>query len=231
MLDGGLCLVRVPKGTLGDSTARLLGSFVVATVWQAATARARLGQSARVDASLYLDEAHNFLCLPGSLEDMLAEARGYRLSLVLAHQHLAQLPGLLREGISANARSRLFFALSPEDARTLERHMVPQITAHDLAHLGRFQVAARLMVAGERAAAFTLGTHPLPEQIADRAEAVRAASHRRYGRSDPQRQREANGRVLYLKDPRPEERARKARGASRTPPQPPPNAPPNWTPN
>jgi hypothetical protein len=29
LLDhGGLLLVRVPKGTLGDDTARLLGSFV-----------------------------------------------------------------------------------------------------------------------------------------------------------------------------------------------------------
>ena len=51
VLDGGVCLVRVPKGILGEETARLLGSFVVAKVWQTATHRARLGQAARVDAS------------------------------------------------------------------------------------------------------------------------------------------------------------------------------------
>ena len=50
VLDGGICLVRVPKGILGEETARLLGSFVVAKVWQTATHRARLGQAARVDA-------------------------------------------------------------------------------------------------------------------------------------------------------------------------------------
>src|SRR5581483_8433806 len=38
--DGRLLLVRVPKGTLGEDTSRLLGSFVVARVWQAALARA-----------------------------------------------------------------------------------------------------------------------------------------------------------------------------------------------
>jgi hypothetical protein len=32
VLDGGICLVRVPKGTLGEDSARLLGSFVVAQV-------------------------------------------------------------------------------------------------------------------------------------------------------------------------------------------------------
>ncbi|MDA8274365.1 MAG: type IV secretory system conjugative DNA transfer family protein, partial [Actinomycetota bacterium] len=57
VLDGGICLVRVPKGILGEETARLLGSFVVAKVWQTATHRARLGQAARVDASLVVDEA------------------------------------------------------------------------------------------------------------------------------------------------------------------------------
>jgi energy-coupling factor transporter ATP-binding protein EcfA2 len=34
VLDGGICLARLPKGLLGDDTARLLGSFVVARVWQ-----------------------------------------------------------------------------------------------------------------------------------------------------------------------------------------------------
>ena len=79
VLDGGICLVRVPKGILGEETARLLGSFVVAKVWQSATHRARLGQSARVDASLVVDECQNFLHLPRSFDEMLAEARGYRL--------------------------------------------------------------------------------------------------------------------------------------------------------
>jgi hypothetical protein len=90
VLDGGLALVRLPKGVLGEDTARLLGSFVVAKTWQAATQRAGQRESTRRDAAMYLDEAHNFLSLPYPLEDLLAEARGYRLSLVLAHQNLAR---------------------------------------------------------------------------------------------------------------------------------------------
>ena len=76
--------------------------------------------------------------------------------------------------------------------------MAPQLTAHDLAHLGRFQAAARLMVAGERASAFTLGTHPLPDPIDGRAEAVRAASRARHGRCGALRQRQATGRIIPL---------------------------------
>ncbi|WP_226962443.1 TraM recognition domain-containing protein [Streptomyces sp. C8S0] len=92
MLDGGILLCRLPKGALGEETARLLGSFIVAGTWQAAAARARTPEHSRIDATLSIDEAHNFLTLPYPLEDMLAEARGYRLSMLLAHQHLAQLP-------------------------------------------------------------------------------------------------------------------------------------------
>ncbi|MBY8852581.1 DUF87 domain-containing protein, partial [Saccharothrix sp. MB29] len=41
VLDGGICLVRIPKGSLGEETTRLVGSLVVARTWQATTGRAR----------------------------------------------------------------------------------------------------------------------------------------------------------------------------------------------
>jgi len=172
VLDGGLCLVRLPKGVLGDETVRLLGSFIVAKVWQAAAARAKLGRP-RLDASLVLDECQNFLSLPIGLEEMLAEARAYRLALILAHQDLAQLPGDLREGISANARSKVVFSISPEDARAMERHTLPVLTAHDLSHLDAFQAAARLVVDSAAQPAFTLRTRPLTAPIPGRAQQIR----------------------------------------------------------
>jgi hypothetical protein len=189
--------VRVPKGILGDETARLLGSFVVAKVWQTATHRARLGQPARVDASLYVDECQNFLNLPRSFDEMLAEARGYRLSMVLAHQHLGQLSRELREAVSANARTKVWFSMSPEDAHALQRHVTPNLTEHDLAHLGAFTAAARLVVDGEETPAFTLATRPAPPAIPGRGDQVRAASRAAHGRPAPQPRRTAlAGRIL-----------------------------------
>ncbi len=181
VLDGGILLARLPKGALGEETARLLGSFIVAGTWQAAAARARTPEHARIDATLSIDEAHNFLTLPYPLEDMLAEARGYRLSLLLAHQHLAQLPRDLREGISANARNKVFFNASPEDATSLERHTLPTLAAHDLAHLGPYQAAAHLLTGGAESAAFTLTTRPLPPPVPGRATDLRAAAASRSG--------------------------------------------------
>jgi hypothetical protein len=179
--QGRLLLVRVPKGTLGEDTSRLLGSFVVARVWQAALARAAHAELSRRDCALYVDEVHNYLNLPTPLEEMLAEARGYRLSLCLAHQHLGQLPREMREALAANARTKLYFQLSPTDAHTLGREVEPELAAHDLAHLPRYTSAARLCHAGETGPAFTLTTQPLDGADAKRAEQVRASSRKRTG--------------------------------------------------
>jgi hypothetical protein len=135
------------------------------------------------------------LNLPRSFEELLAEARGYRLSLVLAHQHLAQLPRELRDALSANARNKVFFNCSPEDAHVLERHVAPELTEHDLSHLGAHQAAVRLVVDWEEAPAFTLRTEPAPEPEGQ-GETIRAAARERFGRDRSERHDEALRRQL-----------------------------------
>ncbi|MFI0724316.1 type IV secretory system conjugative DNA transfer family protein [Streptomyces sp. NPDC021224] len=178
VLDGGICLVRIAKDALGTETAHLMGSIAVAATWQAATRRAHIPQPRRHDAGLYLDEAHNFLNLPYALEDMLAEARAYRLSMTLAHQHLRQLPKELEEGISTNARTKIFFNASPEDAHRLARHTEPRLTAHDLSNLDAFHAVVRPVLHGAEAPAFTAVTEKLPPPVPGRARRIRAAARR-----------------------------------------------------
>jgi energy-coupling factor transporter ATP-binding protein EcfA2 len=228
ILDGGVLLVRLPKGVLGEETAKLLGSFVVAKVWQAASRRAKLPQHLRRDCALYLDEFQNFLNLPYPMEDMLAEARGYRLALTLAHQNLAQLPGDLREGISANARTKLFFNSSPEDARLLDRHTTPILLAHDLSHLGAFQAAARLVTGSQQRPAFTLRTVPLPAALPGREAMIRASARRSFGHAPGQPRRPGAMATAGRRGARPAaaartsraEHAQPSRGSINTPTQP-----------
>ena len=172
ILNGGLLLCRLPKGIIGEETARILGSLIVARTWQAAIARATIPETQRKDATLYIDECHNFLTLPGSVDDMLAEARGFRLGLVLAHQNLAQLPTETAAAISANARSKIMFNVDPDDARHLAKHTKPELDEHDLAHLDIYHATARLLVGNRELPAFTFTTNqPIPD--------------RRRGRHDP----------------------------------------------
>ncbi len=160
VLDGGVLLCRLPKGVLGEETVRLLGSMILARVWQAATARARIPAEQRRDCQVVLDECQNFLNLASSLDTMLAEARKYRLSLVLAHQNLAQFPRDLLEAVSANARNKVYFTCSPRDARELSQHTLPELDEHDLSHLDAYTAATRLLVRGRQLPAFTMRTRP-----------------------------------------------------------------------
>jgi hypothetical protein len=175
ILDGGALLVRIPKGQLGEDTSKLLGSLVLAQVWQAATARANVPADKRRDATLIIDEAHNFLTLANSLDSMLAEARKYRLSMVLAHQDLAQFPKDLLAAASANARNKLYFSVAPEDARVLARHTLPELDEHDLTHLDAYTAASRLVVAGRQTPAFTMRTRP-PKPVVGEATVIRQAA-------------------------------------------------------
>ena len=185
VLSGGALLARLPKGTLGEDTARLVGALLVATVWQAATARA--DDSIRPDATLYVDECQNFLALPTAIDDVLAEARGYRLSIVLAHQHLGQLPKDLFEAASANARNKVYFSVSPEDARVLARHTEPYLNPYDLCHLDAYQVACRLVVGGRDLHAFTLRTRRMPPAVPGRTAEARDHARKNAGRSRSER--------------------------------------------
>ncbi|MEV4170123.1 ATP-binding protein [Nonomuraea sp. NPDC049709] len=193
VLDGGILLVRLPKGVLGDDSARLLGSMILAQVWQTASRRAKSDYPRR-PAAMYVDECHNFLTLPHALADMLAEARAYRVSLTLAHQHLAQLPRQLRQAISSDARNKIYFSLSPEDAHDVEHHFSPFLTAHDLANFDAFQAAARLVVRSAEAPPFTLRTRPLPEPSSDVARRIRAAAARAHGRTSTTTNRRPDAR-------------------------------------
>jgi len=167
VLDGGILLARLPKGELGEDAVKLLGSFLVAAVWQAATARSRQPEHTRRDATLVIDECHNFLHLPRSIDDICAEFRGYHLSLVLAHQDLAQLPADTAAAISANCRNKIYFTCSPKDARDLAQHTLPELDAHDLSHLDKYVAAARLVIDGQETSAFTLRTNPPPPAVGE----------------------------------------------------------------
>lgn len=140
--------------------------------------------------ALLADFHQNFLTLPGSVGDMLAEARGFRLGLVLAHQDLAQLPRDVAAAVSANARSKLFFTVDPADARELSRHTKPELDEHDLAHLDVYTAAARLLVGNRELPAFTFTTHP-PVPVIGEATAIRqacAAAHTRTDGEPPMQQ-------------------------------------------
>src|SRR4051794_35938088 len=187
ILDGGVLLARLPKGILGEDGTRLVGSLLVAGLWQATAARARIAEQQRPDAMVVLDEAHNFLHLPIGVDDALAEARGLHTSFVLAHQYMGQLSREMAEAIDANARNKVYFALAPKDAVDQSHHVKPWLDDGDLMRLGGYEVVLRSVAGGRAARPVTADTIPPPQPQPGRAEQLRRAARRRTGLSEKKR--------------------------------------------
>ena len=174
-----IVLVSLNKGVLGAESARLLGSLLVGQLWPLILARAAVEPSRRHVVSVFIDEVQDYLSLPGSLADALAQARSLGAAFHLAHQYRGQLPAALKAGIDANARNKIIFSLSAADAAELARQAIG-LEAADFQLLAQYQAYATVMHQGSRSGWFSLATRPAPPAVRDPA-LLYAASHARYG--------------------------------------------------
>jgi hypothetical protein len=181
LVDGQIVLVSLAKGLLGEEAAALVGSLFVAQLWQAVQRRATQPASDRPPVFAFIDEMQDYLNLPTSIGDLLAQARGLGLGLTLAHQHLGQLPPALRQAVLANARSRVIFQTAADDARALARELAPHLEAADLRGLAAREVVVTLATGAQMSPPATGRTLPPPPPTGQAA-VVRAASRLRYGR-------------------------------------------------
>ena len=179
-----IVLVSLNKGVLGAESARLLGSLLVGQLWPLILARAAVEPSRRHVVSVFIDEVQDYLSLPGSLADALAQARSLGAAFHLAHQYRGQLPSALKAGIDANARNKIIFSLSAADAAELARQAIG-LEAADFQLLPRFGVYVRTMHHGRENPWCHATTLP-PTPPTQDALALRAASQARYGQDATQ---------------------------------------------
>ena len=179
-----IVLVSLNKGVLGAESARLLGSLLVGQLWPLILARAAVEPSRRHVVSVFIDEVQDYLSLPGSLADALAQARSLGAAFHLAHQYRGQLPTALKAGIDANARNKIIFSLSAADAAELARQAI-DLKAADFQLLPRFGVYARTMHHGRENPWCQATTLPPTPAVQD-ALALRASSQARYGQDTVQ---------------------------------------------
>ncbi|HUI63524.1 MAG TPA: type IV secretory system conjugative DNA transfer family protein, partial [Bacteroidota bacterium] len=141
---------------IGEDAAALLGAMLVSKVSLAALSRAETPESDRRDFYLFLDEFQNFTTL--SLASMLSELRKYRVSLVLAHQYLAQLDLQIRNAILGNVGTIISFRVGMEDAEILAKEFYPTFAPVDLVSLPNHSIYLRLMMDGKVSVAFSADT-------------------------------------------------------------------------
>lgn len=172
-----ILIVSLNKGLLGIQTASLLGSLVVAQLWQLILARSAVPKDKRAPVSIYIDEAQNFLHL-GDLAEALEQSRSLGAAWHLAHQHRSQMPAKLIEAIDANGRNKVLFGLEDAEAKAAAR--ITGLDAEDFARLPPYEIYASLQSSGTRTGWFSGRVLPPPKAISS-ADAVIAEAQARYG--------------------------------------------------
>jgi hypothetical protein len=153
MDEGGILLVNLSKGQIGEDSALVLGSLIVSTIGLAAFSRADEPQRDRRPFFLYVDEFQNFTTL--AFVSMFSELRKYGLGITVAHQYLNQLEPDILSAVLGNAGTLMTFRVGAQDAPLLARELEPTFGKHDLVNLPNYHFYAKLMVDGAPTAPFS----------------------------------------------------------------------------
>jgi len=194
MSNSGILIVNLAKGRLGEEAANLLGSLLVTKFQLQAMARASLPEEERPDFYFYIDEFHNFTT--ESFADLLAEARKYRLSLILVHQYLEQLSEQVRSALLANVGTMVVFRVGPEDAQLLAKEFEPYYSWGDLVNLSAHEVYYKMLSSSQVSRPYPAITLPPPKPPQSDPESYKQKlidiSRQRYGRPRQQIEQKIN---------------------------------------
>lgn len=173
-----ILLVKLGKDTIGPEAAQLLGSVLVSQLWQTALGRTAIAHEQRSPVMVTIDEVQDYLRLPGSLADALAQARGLGVGITAAHQHRGQLGHLLAD-LEANTRTKVHFQLGSTDAKVVA-DANPVLHRQDFAALEPFNAYASLLADNQQTPWVSVTTEPMPAPVW-RWQDVQQRSDARYG--------------------------------------------------
>jgi hypothetical protein len=194
--ENRIVLVPLNEALIGSGTAEMIGSLIVADLWQAVQERASERRPESRPGFVYVDEAPRFLHLPASMADALAVSRSMGVGWWLAAQFAGQFPRELRSAIDMNARTKLVFGTEYNDAAHFARGS-KDLIAQDFLSLGKYQAYANL-VAGGRPQGWALVQTLPPSARTSRPERVSAHSTARWAtpkQSGPEHRSERHGQV------------------------------------
>ncbi len=164
MDEGKIIVMNLSKGRIGEQNTSLLGSMLITKIYLAAMSRADVHPTKLADLPnfyFYVDEFQSFA--NETFADILAEARKYKLNLIIAHQYVAQMEEKVRDAVFGNIGTTISFRVGPLDAELLEKAFSQHFTANDLVSLGMAQIYLTLMIDGMGSKPFSATTLlPIP---------------------------------------------------------------------
>lgn len=140
MNSGKVVMVILGKGRFGEAASSLMASQIIGRFHNAAMRRIDMKPEKRRDFYLYVDEFQTVASKP--FISMLAEARKFRLGLVLANQYADQLGKVddesgdsVLKAVLGNVGNTTCFRLGVKDAKTMTDVFHPDFSSEDLINL------------------------------------------------------------------------------------------------
>jgi hypothetical protein len=124
-------IVNLASGSPTDDVTTLLGTFLVHKITAAAFRQTAVAFERRIPHVLVVDEFQRFMHRGAGFDQILAEARKYRLALIVANQYAEQLSDEVRAALFGNVGCLAVFHVGHRDARVL----VPEFTGAETADL------------------------------------------------------------------------------------------------
>jgi type IV secretion system coupling TraD/TrwB family protein len=182
MDDGKILIVNLSKGLIGEDNASILGAFLVTKVQLAAMSRSDIPDiKDRRPFYLYVDEFQNFAT--DSFATILSEARKYGLNLTVANQYTSQMSETVRDAVFGNVGTMISFRVAAGDAALLGKQFEPQFEPNDLIQMHNRHFIINMVIAGEKAPAFSATTLNLPPAQIDNSDKIIENTRRLYSRS------------------------------------------------
>ena len=117
---GSCVLVSLAADEL-HAAGKMMGRLFLSSLSREIFSRVGMAEKKRNPVRLYVDEFEHFGT--SEFETILAEGRRFKLSLVLAHQTLAQLTPKMRSVILGNVGTKVFFRSGQEDGGLLSKDL------------------------------------------------------------------------------------------------------------
>ena len=178
-----ILIVNLSKGRIGEENSNFLGLVLVPKILVAAMSRQDVPEEQRPDFFLYVDEFQNFAT--ETFADILAEARKFRLNLIVANQFIGQIEEEVKNAVFGNVGTLVNFRVGVTDANYLQHEFTPVFNETDLINIERFQAYVKTIVRNEPVQPFSLDTtRDLAKIERDPriAEMIKQLSRLRYGR-------------------------------------------------
>ncbi|NMC51722.1 type IV secretion system DNA-binding domain-containing protein [Candidatus Kuenenbacteria bacterium] len=179
-----ILIINLSKGQVGEVNSNLLGLIAVSKLQMAAFSRANLPESERKDFYLYIDEFQNYVT--DSIATILAEARKYKLNLIMAHQYIGQLVNnqdtRIRDAVFGNAGTIISFRVGVEDAETMAKQFAPVFGEYDVMNIEKYNAYIRLLIDNTASRAFNMACYPPAEGDLALAGKIKELSRLKYGR-------------------------------------------------